>query len=195
MIHIRPISKKIVLCLLLTCAVLVSSTCPAFGYSLTGEKMNFQLWYRPHADFLGETRESFRSAMSTWNTLLPEWRRLCFDDTSHYLPFYPTRDLACSIYKTYSGGDNYVAQNTWWFYEPNHYVEESDIDINANYSWTNGAAPGKFDVGSIFFHETGHTVGLNHSQYSDAIMYAYSYPNTVKKTLHWDDIDGVNAIY
>lgn len=97
--------------------------------------------------------------------------------------------------KTHLGDFNYVAQNTWWYNPATGATSSSDIDINANYSWANGAAPGRYDVQTIVLHEIGHSVGLDHSGNSNAVMYAYAYTNTTKRSLHSDDINGVQSIY
>ena len=136
-----------------------------------------------------------RTAMRTWNVYLPEGGRLCFDNTSHSLTSYPSRDGLCRIYKTKSGGSNYVAQNTYWYDSMTGILSESDVDINANYSWNNGAASGAYDVQSVFLHEMGHSVGLGHSEYSNAVMYRYVYTNTLRRSLASDDINGVKYLY
>jgi hypothetical protein len=41
-------------------------------------------------------------------------------------------------------------------------------------------------------HEAGHSLYLGHSQYSQAVMYAYY---TGRRTLHQDDINGISFLY
>lgn len=176
-------------------ALMLTFAGPAFAYTFTGQKMGDQLWYRPQAVFYDESKESFRLAMSTWNQILPEWRRLCFDRTNHYLTSYPSKDGNNSIYKMYAGNTNYLAQNTWWYNTSTNIISESDVNINASYDWTNGAAEGRYDVRSVMLHEMGHSVGLSHSEYTNAVMYYATYANTTKWNLTSDDINGANARY
>lgn len=119
----------------------------------------------------------------------------CFENINHYLTSYPSNDGLSRVYKTHLGGSNYVAQNTWWYNTSTGAISSSDIDINANYSWWNGAHEGCYDVQSVVLHEIGHSVGLSHSNNYSAVMYRYSYTNTLKRALTQDDINGVNAIY
>lgn len=166
----------------------------AFAYSTTGYKMNAAIWYRPYHVLMGETRENIRLSMATWNELIPEWRRVCFDNTDHYLTNYPSRNRNSSIYKV-SAGNNYVAQNSWWHHSGTPYTYESDINLNADMGWCNGRLPGCYDVRSVMLHEVGHTLGLGHSEQKSAVMYKYSYQNTLKRNLTQDDKNGLNDIY
>lgn len=165
------------------------------AYTLNHVRVDTDLWYRPNSAFYAGSRDAMRTAMRTWNVYLPEGGRLCFDNTSHSLTSYPSRDGLCRIYKTKSGGSNYVAQNTYWYDSMTGILSESDVDINANYSWNNGAASGAYDVQSVFLHEMGHSVCLGHSEYSNAVMYRYVYTNTLRRSLASDDINGVKYLY
>ena len=55
---------------------------------------------------------------------------------------------------------------------------------------------GEYDIESVVCHELGHVLGLGHSNTSQATMYyAISSGDASKRTLHQDDINGLNAIY
>ena len=58
---------------------------------------------------------------------------------------------------------------------------ESDINVNSNKAWINGAYAGKFDVRTVMTHEMGHTIGLSHSTVSAAVMYPTVSTNTLTK--------------
>lgn len=72
------------------------------AYTLNHVRVDTDLWYRPNSAFYAGSRDAMRTAMRTWNVYLPEGGRLCFDNTSHSLTSYPSRDGLCRIYKTKS---------------------------------------------------------------------------------------------
>ncbi len=54
----------------------------------------------------------------------------------------------------------------------------------------------KMDIQGIICHEYGHALGLDHTSYAAATMYAYaSGAGSDARDLHFDDQDGVKAIY
>ncbi len=79
--------------------------------------------------------------------------------------------------------------------------DEADIAINTKYNWVVAGAEGPltsgfYDVETVLLHENGHVVGLGHSQIDvDGKPVMYPSYNSVKWTLHADDIAGVVALY
>lgn len=169
----------------------------AEAYQLQNYRMETQIWYQPHAVFLQPTKEAFRSSMVTWNAHLPEYRRVCFDWTVHYVSRYPFHDGKNLITKEPMSDSSVVAQNYCWCNVSlrGNTIVESDINLNYNQQWINGSDSDRYDVQSVMLHEVGHTVGLDHSEYKSAAMYAYSYKGAIKRSLSQDDIDGLNARY
>ncbi|KAJ0673065.1 putative matrilysin [Helianthus annuus] len=65
---------------------------------------------------------------------------------------------------------------------------------DADERWVVGAVPTAYDVETLALHEIGHLLGLGHSQFSNAIMWATFSPG-VTKGLNSDDIRGIRALY
>jgi hypothetical protein len=93
--------------------------------------------------------------------------------------------------------DPYVLGVTWLVTNgPNR---ECDHEMDTNTNWNMGPGPtgwNEIDFESVATHEFGHNLGLGHSSYNAATMYAYmSYGDDSKRELHWDDIDGIEYLY
>ncbi|CAN5911860.1 hypothetical protein BH23PLA1_BH23PLA1_21650 [soil metagenome] len=65
-----------------------------------------------------------------------------------------------------------------------------DIIFNTDQPWM---INGTFDIMTVALHEFGHSLGLDHSTESNAAMH-HKY-ESIKKSLHIDDIDGIRLIY
>jgi len=81
-------------------------------------------------------------------------------------------------------------------------ILNSYIEVNGrNYNWEILDAPSPWDkniadIQNTITHEAGHVIGLDHSNFPQAVMYAYASPGEIKKrVLSQDDINGVCDIY
>jgi len=76
-------------------------------------------------------------------------------------------------------------------------IDEADMALNTKFAWsvssctTSSSSP--YDAESVILHENGHVVGLGHSQYSTAVMYAYYHG--CLRSLTQDDKDGIKFLY
>ena len=132
---------------------------------------------------------------------------------------------ACSGYTSTFQGETNQSWNSGdgmntlvWFYNPNQRPRElggratigvtlsvfrgndafdGDILFNGiDHSWTtNAVRNGQVDAVSIITHETGHQLGLNHSPFQNATMYAAYLGGNGAATLAEDDIAGVCNLY
>jgi hypothetical protein len=83
---------------------------------------------------------------------------------------------------------------TWaWWSGSTRY--ECDTILDEGYKWSCSGSPGynEYDAETVVLHEIGHTLALDHTGYSAAVMYPYY--SGVRRSLHWDDEDGICGIY
>lgn len=67
------------------------------------------------------------------------------------------------------------------------------IEIDGRRKWSQNAdvAADALDLESILLHELGHSLGLDHSRNSEAIMRAGIKPGQTRRHLHEDDLSGI----
>lgn len=95
------------------------------------------------------------------------------------------------------GGGGYLAATYYWF-SGNNMTECDMVFDDLHWTWWNGSGgcSGYFDIWSVAAHEFGHFLCLGHSSYPAATMYyAISDCQTHPRSLHFDDINGIIAIY
>lgn len=83
---------------------------------------------------------------------------------------------------------------TWY----NTGIDEADMALNSRFNWHAGDTsctnqPDQYDAQTVYLHENGHVVGLDHSEVAGAVMYAYY--GGARCILHQDDVDGITALY
>jgi hypothetical protein len=79
-------------------------------------------------------------------------------------------------------------------------IFDADIVTNDRYAWTSenepGGCSGEFYIEGVQVHETGHGLGLGHTNVSGATMYpSVSSCNNSPATIEQDDADGIDALY
>lgn len=78
-------------------------------------------------------------------------------------------------------------------------IYDADVELNSfGTNFTTDTDVGNIDLESVVQHESGHFLGLAHSQDTEATMYATLDPKageTKKRTLNRDDVEGICAIY
>lgn len=92
--------------------------------------------------------------------------------------------------------DSSLAALTFRFYDKDTgALLDTDIAFNAaDHTWSIGGTD--LDVQNSATHEVGHACGLGHSSVVEATMYGRTHPGeTIKRTLHEDDVAGLAALY
>lgn len=70
------------------------------------------------------------------------------------------------------------------------------LHLNAGVDWSFRPPTGnQFDLIWVVAHEIGHLLGIDHSQNTNAMMYAYVSPGRTRRALHRDDIAAIHAMY
>lgn len=109
----------------------------------------------------------------------------------------PANDDKNVVYFAQSAsGSTISAAYTWITYDM---VTECDIvfyDPLWSFNAKGRAEHYEYDVWSLAANELGHVLILGASEYDEATMYSNFRPGEMfKRTLHWDDIAGIQAIY
>jgi len=68
-----------------------------------------------------------------------------------------------------------------------------DLHFDDAETWTRDLPPTGTDLDTVALHEAGHTLGLDHSAVTSAVMYAYY--GGARRTLDDDDIAGIRSLY
>ena len=79
-------------------------------------------------------------------------------------------------------------------------IFDADIVTNSRFAWTSTSEPGgcsgEFHIEGVMVHETGHGLGLGHTNVSGATMYpSVSSCNNGPASIAQDDKNGLNALY
>jgi len=165
------------------------------AYSLNGRRITSTQTYIPYSGFGSTTITHFNHAMYQWNHYSGQNLMNRSSTITHSRTDYPNDDGKNYIYAKNTGTTDYVGQTTTYYNTSTGVAKSSDINLNMYYSWANSAQPGKFDVWTVFLHETGHAAGMGHSSNSSAVMYPTVKRNHLNRSLTTDDINGIKAIY
>ncbi|HOX26884.1 MAG TPA: FlgD immunoglobulin-like domain containing protein [Candidatus Krumholzibacteria bacterium] len=187
--------KNSILILGLMVLLLVPSLSHAYSYA--GRKWNTNTCYFKYGRNMVSLWNpvwsvSVTAAANTWNNagsrfrLLPNWTINAGLGRDGY-------NVICGLNR---GNNGKLATTTYWY--SGSRVLEADMEFNLYYPWGNGVS-GAYDRQNIATHEFGHFLVLNDLYaYADRYKTMYGYAGlgeTLKRTLHSDDIAGIRYIY
>ncbi len=141
------------------------------------------------------------AGQNTWNTEGEADFQFTYGGTTTRLPESYDYHNVVGFEDDYS--QDYVAVTYIWTNYAGDDILECDMRFNTyNYNWHGGygaCPPTRMDVWNVATHEHGHMLCLGDlygAGDSEKTMYGYvSYGETKKRTLHSDDIAGIQAIY
>ncbi len=90
---------------------------------------------------------------------------------------------------------NELALTTTTYYTSNNEIFDGDMELNNGVQWSDNLSLGTYDAESVLLHEAGHFLGLNHTQATNAVMYAYINLQQQKRVLDPLDATDVCTVY
>lgn len=92
-----------------------------------------------------------------------------------------------------------VAVTVLTYDRQNGEIRDADVlldDVHHDFCLAPDCPPGRYDLQSTLTHEFGHVLGLDHTQVSDAAMFAGADPGEIlKRSLKIDDTTGICTAY
>ncbi|NIT35192.1 MAG: matrixin family metalloprotease, partial [candidate division Zixibacteria bacterium] len=149
------------------------------------------------------------NALDTWSNVRGQWYRNKRGANTSKIKYDLDGVNLCVWYEPgYPGQPAWpfaagaIATNAFWLVDAGSFwrVVENDVCFNGyNYTWSDSGQGGRMDVQNIATHEFGHNLVLaDLYDYAsrEFTMYGYASPGeTKKRTLEYDDINGIRFIY
>lgn len=182
--------KVLVMVLILGVLLVLFPLGDLWAYSYGGKKWNSgKAGY--YLDIAGWDPNLIVYPAHTWNDAGSPFR---FNFKGHNI--YRDRDEKNTITRFTMNNSRPAETRIRW---AGNYLVESDVVFNMRYGWGCCGEPNLYDVRNAMTHEFGHWLVLldqnNPWDYWDT-MYKSTYPGeTRKRTLYWDDRNGINYIY
>lgn len=197
---------------------------PASGYQFIGgaefvwpsDRRPARYWVADRASdgmtvdaIIAETRAAFE----TWQRPPEIGLSFVYQGRTGQLPFHffdvtNTIGFTTAEYLTALGVSNTTLSVTSWLVDSRTgAISESDILVNPVFDWTDRPETGGWDFRSLMVHESGHFLGLGHSNVGrdsgeellpgTSVMWPFSFgPGTsLGRTLTDDDIAGASVLY
>ncbi len=188
------LGARIVVATVTTVLTLATSVAPAAAYVADGQRfVNNVNYCRYDASIPDSWMDSgaLMRARSTWNGAGSPFRINYSSSAASYL---------CAAKRGTADAPVAIARHTAHPSAHNPKLHSSaKIEFNTSYPWSTSGGAGKFDVQAVATHELGHWVFLGDlygSAHSEKTMSgSVALGETKKRSLHSDDVAGVNYVY
>lgn len=194
----KQLFKRSLSFLLVIVLTITVSSVPTGAYVLDSHKVLKHINLIPHSGFGTETIAHFNEACYEWNKLsnkytLQRSATQRHNETNFYTMLPGPRSNR--IYRVANKSDLGPGQTRLKINSIKQ-LETTDININMAFAFSNGGLKNTYDVWTVFVHELGHVVGLDHVKVPAANSVMMVLPIGSKNRYPTnDDKAGINAKY
>lgn len=182
--YLKKVNKAIIPILLFVS--ILAPTTPALAYGFGGIYWNTDTVTYDMTSLPGSWQTQVLYAAGSWNGAGADFEFISNSQSineiyQEYMPDESAIGLA--------GGYRIVGTDYWY---------STWMKFNTKYTFSTNGASGTYDIQSIAVHEFGHWLKLNDVYFwpwEGKVMYFTINTGTIRRDLHQDDIDGINAIY